>query len=753
MRIVKIQVEGFRLLRNIEILIEPSSTVIVGRNNSGKTSLTDIFDRFTPNGPSFRFQDFSAANRGMFVNAKKARMAGLAPAVVLAMLPRIAVTLTFAYDKQAKDVGPLSPFLIDLDTESTSAIARLEYAPSLKTLADLLELPGEGDAVTDGQGATKFLTAEEVPAFMPVNSVESGSVTGDVEADAVLGDLAPPWKDAFFRHLNGTIPTAYGVQVWAIDPTNSDNRRQLDEAKFSALLQTNFVRAQRTLDHASQGDADVIGKLLSALYKTAKSPSAAVSDRELADRLKLSVEEIERGVQEGFDQLLDQLLPAMDIIGFPGANDAKLLPETTLKVEALLNDHTKVVYRSMDGVHLPEGYNGLGTRNLIYMLLQLQSFHKEYRTKEPRPTSHLIFVEEPEAHLHPQMQEVFIAQLQKAVKELSKEYPEQPEWKVQFVITTHSPHVANAATFEAVRYFLNNPPDADELRHTTVKDFKRGAAFIPNSDKEFLHQYMTLTKCDLYFADKAIMVEGATERILMPRLRELVDETLQDGHKLARQYVTTIEVGGAFAHLLYPLVDFLDLKTLIITDLDSIKGVTKRDKNGKESIRYVKCPVIEGERTANSAIRHFFKKDGEDKLPQFAPNELLQLKANDKTRGSRRIAYQIPEIDEPGHCARSFEDALVLANPESFGLPQDIDAGSAWEKAEDLASAESKADIALRYAIKEKDWVVPRYIREGLTWLSEPPPPPAAPPLLIAGVADDEKSVDEKGSDSFGAAE
>jgi putative ATP-dependent endonuclease of OLD family len=119
-------------------------------------------------------------------------------------------------------------------------------------------------------------------------------------------------------------------------------------------------------------------------------------------------------------------------------------------VEALLNDHTKVVYKSIDGVHLPEGYNGLGTRNLIYMLLQLQSFHKEYRTREPRPTSHLIFIEEPEAHLHPQMQEVFIAQLQKAVKELSKEYPDQPEWKVQFVITTHSPHVANAATFEAV---------------------------------------------------------------------------------------------------------------------------------------------------------------------------------------------------------------------------------------------------------------------------------------------------------------
>lgn len=46
MRIEKVKVEGFRLLQDVEIMLEDSSTVVVGRNNSGKTSLTDIFDRF-----------------------------------------------------------------------------------------------------------------------------------------------------------------------------------------------------------------------------------------------------------------------------------------------------------------------------------------------------------------------------------------------------------------------------------------------------------------------------------------------------------------------------------------------------------------------------------------------------------------------------------------------------------------------------------------------------------------------------------
>lgn len=93
--------------------------------------------------------------------------------------------------------------------------------------------------------------------------------------------------------------------------------------------------------------------------------------------------------------------------------------------------------------------------------------------------------------------------------------------------------MANAASFEAVRYFLNEAPKTPNARRTKVKDFKKGMANISADDQDFLHQYMTLTKCDLYFADKAIMVEGTTERLLMPRLCCLVDKSLDDKHKLA----------------------------------------------------------------------------------------------------------------------------------------------------------------------------------------------------------------------------
>lgn len=694
MRIEKVRVEGFRLLQDVEITLEKQSTLIVGRNNSGKTSLTDVFDRFaSEGGPKFRLEDFSSGLRAKFLEAKALHdTADAKVEAVLAALPKIAITLTFRYDPGSPNLGPLSPFLIDLDENSTAAIARVEYAATPASLSLLLDSPA------------------------PYEGEE--------------------FKLVFLRHLKATLPKAYGIQVAAIDPTDETNQRQFEgTAELTALTQCSLVRAQRTLDHAKHGDTDAIGKLLTTLFKTATAPTAAAADQALAAQLKASVETIELGVQLEFDQMLTGLLPALEVFGFPSLNDTELKPETTLNVEALLSDHTKIVYAGADGVHLPEGYNGLGTRNLIYMLLQLESYHKAYRARPTRPGTHLVFIEEPEAHLHPQMQEVFIKQLNAAVEKLSAKYPKEPAWQVQFIITTHSSHVANAAPFDAVRYFLNDAPAGPHARRTKVKDFKKGTSQIPPEDREFLHQYMTLTKCDLYFADKAILVEGATERILMPRLCAIVDETLADGEKLARQYVTTIEVGGAYAHLFYPLLDFLELKALVITDLDAVKPVEKTTKAGKQTTTWEKCPVADGERTSNTAIREWFRTANDkasgrkDALPVLSLGDLAAKSDADKLEGFRRLAYQVAEAPGGAHCARSYEDALVLANPTWFEWPEEDDqATEAWEIAKDMP----KAQTALRFAIEEKGWVVPRYIREGLEWLSKPPPPPAEDPPIEA---------------------
>ncbi len=684
-KLSNVRVSGFRLLENVDIAIEPGATVIVGRNNSGKTSLTEVFDKFIGEHiGGFRLEDFSAALRAQFVNAKTLRdTAGSQPEAVLAALPRISLTLTFDYDGNEVDLGPLSPFIIDLNPDCTNAIALIEYSCSLNKLGLLLDIP----------------------------NFESGAQNA---------------SDVLFRHLRNEISKAYTIKCFAIDPTDPTNRRTFESSnELRTLLQTGFVKAQRTLDMGKRGDTDVIGKLLNKLFHAASNLNASTGDQEIANQLKATVAALEQSMQGGFNEQLKGLLPALNSFGFPSLNDTELLPQTQIDVESLLTDNTRILYTGTDGVHLPEGYNGLGTRNLIYILLQLEALHKAYRSTATRPSTHLVFIEEPEAHLHPQMQEVFITQLNEAITTLSEKYPNEPAWQVQFIVSTHSSHLANAAQFDAIRYFLNEPTIVQGVRRTKVKDFRKGANVIQVEERRFLQQYMTLTKCDLYFADKVILVEGATEKILMPRILRLMDATLAPEAKLCRQYITTIEVGGAHAQIFYPLLDFLELKTLIITDIDAVRSI-----DGK----WRKCVCAKGERTSNNALKKWFN-DNTISLAALAAKT-----PSEKTHNFCRIAYQMAE-DGSTHCARSYEDALILANLDRFSIANDADAAI---KAFDVAQDFKKSEEAIRFAIMEPDWNVPKYIKEGLTWLSELPELPAqqSPALSLPAPASPDVSTD-----------
>jgi len=668
MRIDKIAIENFRLLQSVEMSLERTTTLIVGRNNSGKTSITEFFVNVIGDEPKkLRLEDFSAARREAFLTAKQLRLEGKDENIVLAALPVITATVFVSYDP-AEELGALAPFVIDLDPECKIAKICIEYRPVQTALALLLDPP--------------------VPE-------------GGADDAAHL-----------FKNLKEVVPKAYEYQVKAVDPNDSTNERIIELKQLGKLFQCGFVGAQRSLDQHKRGEPNVLGKLLEALFTTATSATATTTDQAIAAELKAAVSNIEQSIHEGFNEKLTALLPKIKSFGYPGLNDPDLRTETALNVVSLLSEHTKVFYTGAHGVHLPEGYNGLGARNLIYILLQLLSFHKSFRTNPTLPGVHVIFIEEPEAHLHPQMQEVFIKQLHTAVQVFSAEYPDQ-EWPVQFVITTHSSHIANAAPFDAVRYFLAKPSVDGALRHTVIKDFRKGADKIKEPDRNFLHRYLTLTKCDLFFADKAILIEGTTERLLMPRIIQLVDDVLDESKKLSQQYISTVEVDGANAKIFSPLLDFLELRALIITDLDSVK---MGDKG-----RYVKCPYSQGERSLNTTLRDWFKiGDGE-----ALTLEALKAKTpEEKVQGYRRVAYQIHEAGSE-FCARTYEDAFILANPVLFELQED---GHWGDLSFNIAADMGKVETALRYGLSEDPWKVPAYISEGLLWLADStslPQPPA----------------------------
>lgn len=199
----------------------------------------------------------------------------------------------------------------------------------------------------------------------------------------------------------------------------------------------------------------------------------------------------------------------------------------------------------------------------------------------------------------------------------------------------------------------------------------------------------------------------------------MLDRDQAEGKKLGSRYLSVVEVGGAYAHIFFDLVNFLELRTLVITDLDSVKA------NGAG--KFVACQVSQGQRTSNACLKSWYgNKD-------ITPAELLAVDDAAKTKGRLRLTFQCPEA-EVGPCGRSFEDAFMLANPELFPLPGPSDAEKetqAWEKARD----QKKSAFALEHALSENDWNIPRYIRCGLTWLAEGDLPPVLAPPDDAGAA------------------
>lgn len=664
MQLSQVSVKNFRLLRDVRLNIEPQTTLIVGRNNSGKTSLTELFRRLLSDpSPRFQLEDFSLGAHKDFWRAWQLYSTEAEVGDIRVALPAIELEFHFDYAGE-ESLGVLGEFVIDLDGDCTTAIARMRY--ELRS--------GKVDALFGGL-----------------------ALSSERDGDSSRVEL--------LQGLRERIPRLFEINTDAIDPGDPQNQLAVDFSKLRELLQAGFISAQRGLDDTTHRERGVLGKVFEGLFRAASSDSAQGPDHKTALELEDAIRDIQEDINRGFNRQIEELLPAFSLFGYPGLSDPALHTETTLDVERLLANHTHVRYGEGSSISLPETYNGLGSRNLIYILLKLLEFFKSYKAAPKACGLCLVFIEEPESHLHPQMQEVFIRKLTEIAEQFAQEFDQGNPWPVQFVVTTHSSHMANEAPFESMRYFRRSATGKDQVgAETCVKDLRCGLQGSEKEDRKFLHQYMTLTRCDLLFADKAILIEGTTERLLLPEMIRKVSVEGGKNAELSSQYVSILEVGGAYAQKFFPLLDFLELPALVITDIDTVSA-----KKGKGCGKA--CLVAEGARTSNSCIRQWFGD------PHIAPSELIDAGEVRKVIGERRIAYQVPE-SQGGPSGRSFEDALMIANAELFEL-EEYEKDKLAKEAYEQAKGVKKSEFALKYAIEEKDWCTPLYIAEGLEWLAK----------------------------------
>jgi putative ATP-dependent endonuclease of OLD family len=190
--------------------------------------------------------------------------------------------------------------------------------------------------------------------------------------------------------------------------------------------------------------------------------------------------------------------------------------------------------------------NGLGFNNLIYMAVVLSEL-----TKNPDSCYRGLIVEEPEAHLHPQLQAVLLQYLQ-SIQSVDGEKP------VQLFVTSHSPNFASIANLDSLVCLVDTGMEVETFLPRSI-DFDKGK-------REKLERYLDVTRAELFFARRVIFVEGAAELMMVDALAKRM------GCNLRQHGVSLISVEGLNFDSFLPLFgdNALKIPVAVLTDADPV---------------------------------------------------------------------------------------------------------------------------------------------------------------------------------------
>lgn len=672
MHISKIRIQNFRLLKDTTLDLEGESnnelSLLIGKNNSGKTSFIVLFENFLKS-RRFYYDDFPMGLRKNILEiCDETDVYSLA----------IRLSLKIEYGEK-DNLQNLSDFIVDLDPKcNTVRIAFEATINKLKLLKDL-------EAVTKR-------------------------------------------KDEFIKkNLSDYIQLRYFIfdSYNDFETEHRSNLIKKEASDVNNLINLKIIQANRnvTSSDASPQDRKILSHLTTRFYNS---------------KVKMSHDDLD-GINSSIIDADNQLSGNYKTFFEPFLKNAKSFLELTalnvvsdLQSKEVMASHSKITY-GKDDTELPEHLNGLGYMNILYLLLNIEIEKADF--EEKGRDINLLFIEEPEAHTHPQLQYVFIDQISKTLKGIRG---------LQTFISTHSANIVKKCNFKDIRYFHIQKDKANiEIRNFYIDLQARYAdeknAEIDKVEKEhfkFLNQYLTIESSELFFAEKIIFIEGTSEKMLLPYFIDQFDKDKMgdDGDApLTSQNISILEVGAnakAFKHFL----DFLEIKTLIITDLDTTEKKIIKGVNGKQdSTSYPACSAKNGTHTSNATLRHYYNS------PEFGDKgfsawmEKLKEHSHDDPSLLIKIAYQ--DVED-GYQGRSFEEAFVSVNMNEIGSNlDDVDGLKNKGKfdecksdpdqfVDDMLDSKGKSNFAssLLYLALSKEnlkWNIPSYIKEGLKWIAK----------------------------------
>ena len=676
MKIKKINIQNYRLLKDFSLELKSELSLIVGKNNCGKTSVLSILEKVINKRSSLTWEDINLNHRKViFENIKKVSDTSDSE---LESILGINLQIWIQYSEE-DSYQNIQPFMMDLNPDNNFIILEFTYIIPIQKLRDLnLQVSG---FIDDFSKFELFMKKNMSKLFeMQIYSLGYNPYTQKLtEEKSDLLEMKDVHKIIKVRGISASREVSNKENNHSLSKTSNQfyklNNGEDIDSNANNLLRSAILKADETLTKAYSGDDSNEG-IFTPVFERVKRFGGHDSEAELAIHSSLSEKDI-------------------------------------------LSNNTTLYYKHDDSL-LPETYNGLGYLNLYGIIFEIETVMADIK-KDPADIN-LVYIEEPESHTHPQLQYIFIKNIKDLLAEHVKELKEKSSaCDIQSLITTHSSHIVSDCDFDDLIYFKRNNGTATAKAFNSLKE-EYGTDRL---GYKFVKQYLTLNSSELFFSDKVICIEGDTERILLPTMMKKVDvaNPVQQNSTimpLLSQNISIIET-GAHSQVFRKLFEFLELRILIITDIDPVK----KKKNG----RLTSCSAQKATSTSNSSIKNFFDISGDNNFLAVS-NKRFEDKIN--SDNSIRIAYQIGD-PESSYQPASFEDAFISLNSqfildnkenlieyEALKSFSKSDIYDLYHFARDKVNKKSAFASSLLYFEDDQNtWKVPKYISEGLLWLRE----------------------------------
>ena len=628
MKLIDMGIRNYRQFEKAEISFDDGITVLAGANNSGKTSLiTLIKNVFMDEKSVYSESDIPARNmqkwvesvyplfESFFLSGNSAEK--VEEELVELILPgdeskhqntieTTRVTVHVSYDPLTDDIKLFADYIMDLDEKKHDFF--FEYFFEVKRSKFIQSVSKEYEKLKK-----RFEEIQEDRTKLKSPSDEKDLNNIELKERYLKQRIVA-------LYVNSIVPTCYFC-----DETY-ENRCQMEDIKqFRNLFNFCFIKASRPLDDDAADHTHSISKQLIKMAKMNDDWNDLIE--RLPDEILKPIQEkeINKKVRETSFNSLKDTITAIEETN--GGQSGELMLDMLVKeddISELLQRITTATY-CVDGYFLGEASQGLGYSNMIYIHLQLN----EYESKIDKCKVNVFFVEEPESHMHPQMQQVFI-------KYLIEHYNDG----IQGLITTHSNEMVRVAGITHLRVIRRTGSFISELYDPSklIQELKKSDEAEDNLLAIFYDWFFEIGYSELVFADKAIFYEGDTERLYIRKLL-----TLEKYKKLRQQYIAYIQVGGAYAKNYKKMIELLGIKSLIITDIDYDKDA--------ESIGDINVS-----KTTNATIKDFYRIDNPNSDPKV--EDLYAWKDSKQNIICGGLIYTCFQSDKDGY-SRTLEEAML----------------------------------------------------------------------------------------------